>query len=72
MSLLKNFDYSKFKKNKLPKSNSLETFKEIKQLDKLPENKKFVKDNDDVTKVFTSIVGKEKNFFSSYQVHGKL
>ncbi len=59
MSLLKNFDYSKFKKDKLPKSNSLETFKEIKQIDRLPENKKFVKDHDDVTKVFTNIVGVE-------------
>jgi len=59
MSLLKNFDYSKFKKDKLPKSNSLETFKEIKQIDRLSENKKFVKDHDDVTKVFTGIVGKE-------------
>ena len=59
MSLLKNFDYSKFKKDKLPKSNSLETFKEIKQIDRLPENKKFVKDHDNVTKVFTNIVGAE-------------
>ena len=59
MSLLKNFDYSKFKKDKLPKSNSLETFKEIKQIDRLSENKKFVKDHDDVTKVFVGIVGKE-------------
>ena len=63
MSLLKNFDYSKFKKNKIPKSNSLETFKEIKQIDRLPENKKFVKDHDNVTKVFTNIVGAEnKNY----------
>ena len=38
MSLLKNFDYSKFKKDKLPKSNSLETFKEIKQIDRLIKN----------------------------------
>jgi len=63
MSLLKNFDYSKFKKDKLPKSNSLETFKEIKQIDRLPENKKFVKEHDNVTKVFTNIVGAEnKNY----------
>ena len=59
MSLLKNFEYDKFKKDKLPKENSLETFKEIKEIHRIPENKKFVKDNDDVTKVFTKIVGKE-------------
>ena len=57
MSLLKNFDYSKFKKDKLPKSNSLETFKEIKQIHRLAENKKFVKDHDDVVKSFNKVVG---------------
>ena len=59
MSLLKNFEYDKFKKDKLPKENSLETFKEIKEIHRIPENEKFVKDNDDVTEVFTKIVGKE-------------
>ena len=42
---LKDFDYSKFKKIKPPKDNSLETFKEIQYLNKLRKDDKFVKDN---------------------------
>ena len=57
VSLLDNFDYSKFKKTKLPKDDSLQTLKEIKEIDKLNVDKKFIEKHDDVIKSFTEIVG---------------
>ena len=59
MAKLKDFDYNKFKKMKPPKDNSLETFKEIQSINKLRQDKDFVKDNDDVYANFVNIVGKE-------------
>ena len=59
MAKLKDFDYDKFKKMKPPKDNSLETFKEIQSINKLRQDKDFVKDNDDVYANFVNIVGKE-------------
>ena len=59
MAKLKDFDYDKFKKIKPPKDNSLETFKEIQSINKLRQDKDFVKDNDDVYANFVNIVGKE-------------
>jgi len=59
MAKLKDFDYDKFKKMKPPKDNSLETFKEIQSINKLRQDKDFVKDNDDVYTNFVNIVGKE-------------
>ena len=35
MSLFKDFNYSEFKKTKLPKDDSLQTLKEIKEIQKL-------------------------------------
>tara|TARA_R110000796_G_scaffold57888_4_gene133509 strand:- start:1091 stop:1615 length:525 start_codon:yes stop_codon:yes gene_type:complete len=58
---LKDFDYSKFKKIKPPKDNSLETFKEIQYLNKLRKDDKFVKDNDNIKEVFINVVGKDKD-----------
>ena len=57
---LKNFDYDKFKKTKPPKDNSLETFKEIKDIDKLKSDESFVKDNDNLIKAYKPIVGEDK------------
>ena len=57
MSLFKDFDYSKFKKTKLPKDDSLQTLKEIKEIDKLNTDEKFIKKHDDVLKSFTEVVG---------------
>mgnify|MGYP003108825009 CR=1 FL=1 len=59
MAKLKDFDYDKFKNMKPPKDNSLETFKEIQSINKLRQDKDFVKDNDDVYANFVNIVGKE-------------
>jgi len=59
MAKLKDFDYNKFKKMKPPKDNSLETFKEIQSINKLRQDKDFVKNHDDVYDNFISVVGKE-------------
>ena len=59
MAKLKDFDYDKFKKMKPPKDNSLETFKEIQSINKLRQDKDFVKNHDDVYDNFVSVVGKE-------------
>ncbi len=60
MAKLKDFDYSKYKKIKPPKDNSLETFKEIKDIDKLRSDESFVKDNDNLIKAYKPIVGEDK------------
>ena len=60
MAKLKDFDYSKYKKMKPPKDNSLETFKEIKDIDKLRSDESFVKDNDNLIKAYKPIVGEDK------------
>ena len=60
MAKLKDFDYSKYKKIKPPKDNSLETFKEIKDIDKLKSDESFVKDNDNLIKAYKPIVGEDK------------
>ena len=57
MSLFKDFDYSKFKKTKLPKDDSLQTLKEIKEINKLNTDEKFIKKHDDVLKSFIEVVG---------------
>ena len=51
-SNFKNFDLSKLKRKNPPKNNSLETFREIQDLSKIKDDPKFVKDNDDMIKVF--------------------
>ena len=60
MAKLKDFDYSKYKKIKPHKDNSLETFKEIKDIDKLRSDESFVKDNDNLIKAYKPIVGEDK------------
>ena len=59
--MFKNFDLSKLKRQKPPKDNSLETFKELQELSKIKDNRKFVEDNDDMIKVFENF-SKSNNF----------
>ena len=61
MSLFKDFNYSEFKKTKLPKDDSLQTLKEIKEIQKLNTDEKFIKKHDDVIKSFSEVVGDKES-----------
>ena len=61
MAKLEGFDYNKFKKIKPPKDNSLETFKEIQCINKLRQDKDFVRDHDNIYDVYISVVGKDED-----------
>tara|TARA_A100001201_G_scaffold117462_1_gene101066 strand:+ start:545 stop:1078 length:534 start_codon:yes stop_codon:yes gene_type:complete len=61
MAKLEGFDYNKFKKIKPPKDNSLETFKEIQSINKLRQDKDFVRDHDNIYDVYISVVGKDED-----------
>ena len=50
--MFKYFDISSFKKMKPPSDNSFDTMQEVKELEKTPLNKKFVKENDDIEAAF--------------------
>ena len=50
--MLKDFNISSFKKMKPPGDNTFDTAQEIKALTKIPLNKKFVKDYDDIELAF--------------------
>ena len=50
--MLKDFDISKFKKQKPPSDNSFDTDQEIKALKKIPLRKDFVKKYDDIESAF--------------------
>ena len=56
----KDFDYSEFKNNKPPKDNSHYTMLEIKELNKIPFDKDFVKKHDDIEKAFKELAVKKK------------
>tara|TARA_Y100000004_G_C8837964_1_gene379202 strand:+ start:98 stop:640 length:543 start_codon:yes stop_codon:yes gene_type:complete len=62
--MFKDFDISKFKKMKPPGNNTFDTMQEIKELNKIPINKKFVKDNDNIEEVFKKLAEKKdiKNY----------
>ena len=59
----KNFDLSKLKRQKPPKDSSLETFREIKELSKIKDDPQFVKDNDDMMRVFGNFATKNNYKF---------
>ena len=59
MEMLKNFDISSFKKMKPPSDNTFDTSQEIKALKKIPLNKKFVKDYDDIEGAFARTAKEE-------------
>ena len=46
--MFKDFNISSFKKMKPPGDNTFDTMQEVKELESIPLNKKFVKDNDDI------------------------
>ena len=50
--MFKNFDTSSFKKMKPPGDNSFDTMQEVKELNKIPLNKKYVKDYDNIEAAF--------------------
>ncbi len=50
--MFKDFDISSFKKMKPPGDNTFDTMQEVKELESIPLNKKFVKDNDDIEAAF--------------------
>ena len=58
--MLKDFDIKKYLDKKPPSDNSFTTMQEIKELNKTPINKNFVKEKDDIKKSFTKIVDKGK------------
>ena len=62
-SNFKNFDLSKLKRKNPPKNNSFETFREIQDLSKIKDDPKFVKDNDDMIKVFGNFATKNNYKF---------
>ena len=65
--MFKDFDISSFKKMKPPSDNSFDTMQEVKELEKIPLNKKFVKDNDDIEAAFKKTAAQKniKNYDKS-------
>jgi|TARA_R100000479_G_C6334474_1_gene182874 hypothetical protein len=57
--MFKDFDIAPLKKLKPRSDNSIDTRLEIKELTKIPLNKKFVKENDDIQNIFQKIASKE-------------
>ena len=53
--MFKDFDISKFKKQKPPSDGSFTTAQEIKTIAKIPVNKKFVMEKDDIEKSFNDV-----------------
>ena len=49
------FNVDKFKSKKPPANGSLGTYKEINELAKIPSNKRFVRDKDDIVKTFDKV-----------------
>jgi len=58
--MLKDFNIQKYLDKKPPGNNSFTTMQEIKELSKIPINKNFVKEKDDIKKSFTKIVDEGK------------
>ena len=58
--MFENFNLNKFKNKKPPANDSLKTLSEIKQLQKIPINKSYVKKYDDVIKRFKEVVNDDE------------
>ena len=58
--LFKDFNINKFKNKKPPSNKSLGTFKEIKDLEKIKDDRKFVESKDDIFTAFKSVAEKNK------------
>lgn len=63
--MLKNFDISKFKKEKPPSNDSFTTAQEVKALAKIAVNKNFVKEKDDMRESFQKVFKKHSIKFPS-------
>ena len=50
--MFKDFNISSFKKMKPPGNNTFDTMQELKELESIPLDKKFVKENDDIEAAF--------------------
>ena len=57
--MFKDFNISSFKKMKPPSDNSFDTMQEVKEIKKIPLNKKFVKDNDHIDAAFKKTAKRE-------------
>ena len=57
--MFKDFNISGFKKMKPPSDNSFDTMQEVKEIKKIPLNKKFVKDNDNIEAAFKKTAKRE-------------
>ena len=58
--MFEKFNIQKYLDKKPPSDNSFTTMQEIKELNKIPINVKFVKEKDDIKKSFTKIVDEDK------------
>jgi hypothetical protein len=58
--MLEDFELNKYMNTPPPSDSSIETMHEIKELSKIPINKKFVRDNDPLDIVFAKIVGNDE------------
>ena len=58
MEYFNDFDIEAFKSKRPPADNSMETFKEINDINRIPIDKKFVEYNDDQEKVFKDVFKK--------------
>ena len=59
-NLFKNFNIKKYLDKKPPSDNSFTTMQEIKELSKMPINKNFVKEKDNIKKAFSGLVDENK------------
>ena len=71
MEMLKDFNISSFKKMKPPGDNTFDTSQEIKALKKIPLNKKFVKDYDNIEAAFAK-TAKEQSVDYDKKIAAKL
>jgi len=69
--MFKDFDISSFKKMKPPGDNTFDTSQEVKALKKIPLNKKFVKDYDNIESAFTK-TAKEQGVDYDKKIAAKL
>jgi len=69
--MLKDFNISDFKKMKPPGNNTFDATQEIKALTKIPLNKKFVKDYDNIEAAFVK-TAKEQGIDYDKKIAGKL
>ena len=58
--MFKKFSIQKYLDKKPPSDNSFTTMQEIKELNKIPINTKFVKDKDDIEASFKQIIDRHK------------